>query len=161
MEKAPHAESHSLVIHRWTGAEARHLRMALRLSIEGFAEKLGISSRAVDKWEARGNTLTPRPDTQAMLDTVLSQANEGQRERFVRASADSVENNRDPINWHADDVGCSVDSSAIEAFRAADKQLGGGHLYGAVVSYLHVKVSPGLFGGESGNGRHSLPRPPP
>ncbi|MGL5863574.1 MAG: helix-turn-helix domain-containing protein, partial [Phycicoccus sp.] len=75
---------HDIVIQRWTGAEAKRLRVALRLSIEGFAERLGVSSRTVSKWEARGETLTPRPDTQAMLDTLLSWADAGELVRFVR-----------------------------------------------------------------------------
>ncbi|MGL5811557.1 MAG: helix-turn-helix domain-containing protein [Nocardioides sp.] len=68
----------------WTGAEAKRLRQALRLTIEGFAEKLGVNRRTVDKWEANGETLTPRPDMQAMLDTMLGRAKTGERERFWR-----------------------------------------------------------------------------
>ncbi|MGL5823479.1 MAG: hypothetical protein ACRCYU_01245 [Nocardioides sp.] len=78
-----------LVVRQWSGAEAKQLRVALRLTIESFAESLGISSRAVDKWEARGETLTPLPDTQAMLDTTLARADPGARERFMRGLAHS------------------------------------------------------------------------
>ncbi|MGL5827870.1 MAG: hypothetical protein ACRCYU_24150 [Nocardioides sp.] len=75
----------SLVIQQWTGAEAKQLRAALRLSMEAFAEKLGVSSRTVTRWEGRGETLIPRPETQAMLDTMLARADMGERERFVRS----------------------------------------------------------------------------
>ncbi|MGH4012579.1 MAG: helix-turn-helix domain-containing protein [Pseudonocardiaceae bacterium] len=40
------------------------------------------------------------------------------------------------------------DASAMQAFRAADKQVGGGHLYATVVKYLHTEVAPRLFGSE-------------
>ncbi|MGL5827454.1 MAG: helix-turn-helix domain-containing protein [Nocardioides sp.] len=72
------------MVQTWTGAEAKHLRQALRLTIEGFAEKLGVNRRTVDKWEARGEHLTPRPDMQAMLDTALTRADASERERFWR-----------------------------------------------------------------------------
>jgi hypothetical protein len=34
----------------------------------------------------------------------------------------------------------------MNAFRAADRQVGGGHLYGTVVHYLRTEVAPRLFG---------------
>ena len=36
-------------------------------------------------------------------------------------------------------------ASAMHSFRAADKQVGGGHLYATVVKYLHTEVAPKLF----------------
>jgi tetratricopeptide (TPR) repeat protein len=42
--------------------------------------------------------------------------------------------------------GVSVDAEAMNAFRAADRQVGGGHLYGTVVHYLRTEVAPRLFG---------------
>jgi hypothetical protein len=42
--------------------------------------------------------------------------------------------------------GMSVDAEAMNAFRAADCQVGGGHLYGTVVQYLRTEVAPRLFG---------------
>jgi transcriptional regulator with XRE-family HTH domain len=76
-----------MIIHQWTGQEAKLLRLALRLSIQGFAGYLGVSSRAVDKWEARGITLTPRYETQAILDTALAQATADQQQRFKASRA--------------------------------------------------------------------------
>ena len=58
-------------IRKWTGREARALREALRMSIRDFAARLGVSERAVSKWEAGGAAMTPRPDSQALLDTTL------------------------------------------------------------------------------------------
>jgi tetratricopeptide (TPR) repeat protein len=42
--------------------------------------------------------------------------------------------------------GVSVDAEAMNAFRAADRQVGGGHLYGTVVHYLRTELAPRLFG---------------
>ena len=60
------------VINRWTGASATALRLAMRLSNERFADKLGISTRAVAKWRAQPD-LTPSPLLQEILDTAFGQ----------------------------------------------------------------------------------------
>ncbi|GAA2716042.1 MULTISPECIES: helix-turn-helix domain-containing protein [Streptomyces] len=44
------------------------------------------------------------------------------------------------------------DMAAVESFRAADRRLGGGHLYGSVLHYLHHSLAPRLFGCEAGHG---------
>ncbi|MEV6493148.1 hypothetical protein AB0M20_31680, partial [Actinoplanes sp. NPDC051633] len=45
-------------------------------------------------------------------------------------------------------------ASAVHSFRAADRQVGGGYLYAAVVTYLRDQVGPRLFNLEpSGDGR--------
>ncbi|MGH3648139.1 MAG: helix-turn-helix domain-containing protein [Micromonosporaceae bacterium] len=46
------------------------------------------------------------------------------------------------------------DASAMQAFRAADRKVGGGHLYPTVVQYLHTEVAPRLFGDGSRHHRH-------
>jgi tetratricopeptide (TPR) repeat protein len=38
----------------------------------------------------------------------------------------------------------------MRSFRAADRQVGGGHLYATVITYLQTEVAPQLFGGEPG-----------
>jgi formylglycine-generating enzyme required for sulfatase activity len=43
------------------------------MSVRDFAARLGVSDRAVSKWEAGGEEYVPRPDSQAMLDTMLEQ----------------------------------------------------------------------------------------
>jgi tetratricopeptide (TPR) repeat protein len=45
------------------------------------------------------------------------------------------------------------DVAAMQAFRAADCQVGGGHLYATVVSYLHTVVAPRLFGSLASTGQ--------
>jgi 8-oxo-dGTP pyrophosphatase MutT (NUDIX family)/transcriptional regulator with XRE-family HTH domain len=43
-------------------------------------------------------------------------------------------------------AGSNADALAVEAFRAADRQVGGGHLYESVVRYLRTEVGPRLLG---------------
>lgn len=68
---------------RWTGHEARALRLALRLSVRAFAERLGIAARTVSKWEKGGKNTTPWPDSQAILDTTLAQSTDDAKARFA------------------------------------------------------------------------------
>lgn len=42
------------------------------------------------------------------------------------------------------------DLAAVRSFRAADRQLGGGHLYASVLHYLHHEMGPRVFGSETG-----------
>jgi tetratricopeptide (TPR) repeat protein len=44
----------------------------------------------------------------------------------------------------------------MRAFRAADKRVGGGHLYPAVVTYLHTEIGPRLFGSGENAGNQNL-----
>jgi transcriptional regulator with XRE-family HTH domain len=55
------------------------------MSVRGFAAYLGVSHRAVSKWEAAGHRLTPRLETQAMLDTALGRATIDALARFELA----------------------------------------------------------------------------
>ncbi|WP_423463362.1 NB-ARC domain-containing protein [Promicromonospora sp. MS192] len=72
----------SRTIQRWTGRESRALRHALRLSVRTFAQHLGVSDRAVSKWEADDGARAPGPESQAILDTAYERADAGVRERF-------------------------------------------------------------------------------
>lgn len=72
----------SRTIQRWTGRESRALRHALRLSVRTFAQRLGVSDRAVSKWEADDGARTPGPESQAILDTAYERADAEVRERF-------------------------------------------------------------------------------
>jgi hypothetical protein len=42
------------------------------------------------------------------------------------------------------------DGAAMRAFRSADLQVGGGHLYASVIKYLQSSVAPRLFGSDDG-----------
>lgn len=66
----------------WTGAEAEALRVALRMSLRGFAEYLGVSVGAVASWKRRGITVRPTPEMQRVLDAALAQVGPEIRQRF-------------------------------------------------------------------------------
>ncbi|WP_405094606.1 helix-turn-helix domain-containing protein [Micromonospora sp. NBC_01412] len=69
-------------VQRWTGRETRALRHALRMSIRDFAAHLGVAERTVSKWEAGQETVCPRPEMQAALDTALGRASHKAVARF-------------------------------------------------------------------------------
>lgn len=69
-------------VQQWTGVEVRALRDAMRMSIREFAAHLGVSERMISKWEAAGQTVTPRPVNQAALDTCLQRSDSDTQARF-------------------------------------------------------------------------------
>ncbi|MEA2504573.1 MAG: hypothetical protein QOG36_1616, partial [Actinomycetota bacterium] len=71
-----------VIIGIWTGRETRALRLGLRMTVETFAEHLGVAVRTVAKWEAQGSGITPVPTIQEMLDTALERATTAQQARF-------------------------------------------------------------------------------
>ncbi|MGH3852622.1 MAG: helix-turn-helix domain-containing protein [Pseudonocardiaceae bacterium] len=77
-------------VQRWTGAQTTALRQAMRLSIRAFAAHLGVDARTVNKWEARGATITLLPDNQALMDTALRRASEEVKTRFTQAADSST-----------------------------------------------------------------------
>lgn len=55
------------------------------------------------------------------------------------------------VPMHTSVVNASIhDVAVMQAFRSADLQVGGGHLYASVVNYLHTDVGPRLFGDDHG-----------
>lgn len=67
----------------WTGFEAAALQEAMRCSVRDFAEMLGVEMTTVANWRSGLSTVTPRPRTQAILDTAYRQrATSEDRERF-------------------------------------------------------------------------------
>jgi DNA-binding XRE family transcriptional regulator len=58
------------VVSTWTGQLAGTLRAAWRLTIEDFADRLGVSVRTISKWEA-DQASVPSPSMQQILDTAL------------------------------------------------------------------------------------------
>jgi hypothetical protein len=70
------------VIDSWTGGRADALREAFRMTIEDFAEKLGISPRAVAYWRQRPG-MVQRPERQRILDTALDRAPDPVKIRFA------------------------------------------------------------------------------
>ncbi|WUD63505.1 SUMF1/EgtB/PvdO family nonheme iron enzyme (plasmid) [Nocardia sp. NBC_00511] len=74
----------------WTGVHVRALREARRMSIKEFSAHLGVPERRVEKWEAGGAKVRPRPVNQAALDTSLQTLTIDERARFSRLAPDSV-----------------------------------------------------------------------
>ena len=98
------------MVGEWSGLEAHVLRKALRLSVRAFADRLGIAPRTVSKWDALGTATTPRPDTQAILDTMLRRADAAEQLRFESLldtlrprdqSVSSVPTARQPLDYEA------------------------------------------------------------
>ena len=71
-----------IAVERWTGRETRALRRALRMTVVGFAQHLGVSTRTVSKWESRGADIEPLPEMQAALDTALTRSSPQTIRRF-------------------------------------------------------------------------------
>ncbi len=76
-------------VRRWTGREAKALRLAMRMSVRGFAEHLGLNPAAVSNWEKRGAAIHMRYETQQILDIDLAQSANDIRERFEQGLADA------------------------------------------------------------------------
>lgn len=76
------SERRVATVHHWTGLEAHALRLALRMSVRGFAQHLGVAQRTVAKWDQLRESTEPRPDTQAILDTALARADAAVHLRF-------------------------------------------------------------------------------
>ena len=73
------------VVDIWTGQRASALRIALRMTNEAFAQRLGTAIRTVAKWNAQPD-LVPVPELQRALDTELSRASAEEHARFVLLS---------------------------------------------------------------------------
>jgi uncharacterized SAM-binding protein YcdF (DUF218 family)/DNA-binding transcriptional regulator YiaG len=78
----PNSDHMSRLSH-WTGKETRALRLASRLSVRAFAERLGMAPRTVSKWEQGGAATRPYTEAQAILDTALAQADDDTKARFA------------------------------------------------------------------------------
>lgn len=70
------------VVATWTGADAEALRTAYRMSGEAFAEKLGVGVRTVRGWKSDPSMIITLINEES-LDTLLAQAPEPVRERFL------------------------------------------------------------------------------
>ncbi|SHN05145.1 hypothetical protein [Cryptosporangium aurantiacum] len=70
------------VVDTWTGHHASALRQALRLTNEGFADRIGTVVRTVAKWNATPDMVLTI-ELQRALDTILTQAPTDVRSRFA------------------------------------------------------------------------------
>lgn len=88
-----------MVVTGWTGRTACALQDAHRMSREAFAHKLGVAPRTVARWHDNPE-LTPRPEIQGALDTLLELAPATVRARF-------------------DELSTPTSSTAVESLRVA------------------------------------------
>lgn len=108
-------------VQHWTGAETKALRLAMRQTMRGFAEHLGVEPRTVARWEQRGRTISLLPDSQALLDTALRQSAEEVRLRFgvmlcdIEATTDVVVD-REAADATEDDLHDRQDTTAELGF---------------------------------------------
>jgi hypothetical protein len=72
-------------VRRWTGAETKALRQAMRLSIRDFAAHIDVGVRTVARWESRGAGITLTPDSHGLLDTAFARVSEEVKQRFAAA----------------------------------------------------------------------------
>lgn len=70
------------VVETWTGCLAGTLRQAYHYSQEGFAARLGVSARTVQKWDDCP-TMQPKPEQQQILSLHLWQAPDHVKARFT------------------------------------------------------------------------------
>jgi 8-oxo-dGTP diphosphatase len=70
-----------VIIGTWTGRTACALQAALRMTNEGFAERLGVAVRTVAWWHSHPE-IVPRAEMQQALDTVYGRASNEVRGRF-------------------------------------------------------------------------------
>ncbi|MGZ0147950.1 hypothetical protein ACXJJ3_12845 [Kribbella sp. WER1] len=144
---------------RWTGGRVRAVRGALRMSGREFANRVGVSERMITRWEAR-QEIGARPVTLAALDQVFEEMTSRQLELYAQLIGEpDSQLSRDDVAQARLSEAVSIarpsrapvdesDVLAMQSFRSADRQVGGGHLYSAVVKYLNTDVGPRLFGGD-------------
>lgn len=101
-------------IEEWTGAEAKLLRQALRLSVRGFADHTGIAARTLTRWETNDNSARLRPDSQAVLDTTLAQAPADARSRFA-ASLSEAGGSHTASNTASDTMGNALPAASAQS----------------------------------------------
>lgn len=105
-------------VNTWTGREARALRLALRFSVRGFAEHLGVGIRTVSKWESNDGVRRPQPAMQAALDTVLARATAEDQARFedlIASSTASRPGKASSRAWSKDDWIDDLDRARLSA----------------------------------------------
>ena len=72
-----------VTVDRWTGVEARALRLAKRMSLAAFSAHLGVSERTLSNWEGAGTDVNIREVNQAALDTSLRVSGPDVHDRFA------------------------------------------------------------------------------
>jgi hypothetical protein len=110
------------VVAGWSGREVVALRTAYRMSKREFADRLGVTHKAVHLWEYEHRPIGPA--SQAALDTLLSRADPDTQARFwlvlsqgacrCTTGADGQPTPDQPTGHRADDKGTSVHGTEDE-----------------------------------------------
>ncbi|WFE51181.1 helix-turn-helix domain-containing protein [Micromonospora sp. WMMD1155] len=74
----------TITVARWSGRETLALRESLRLSVQGFAERLRVTASIIAQWEDRKQPVHPSLAMQAALDDALKLADQDARSRFAQ-----------------------------------------------------------------------------
>ncbi|WP_433418758.1 hypothetical protein ACQP1V_03590 [Microtetraspora malaysiensis] len=139
---------------------------AKRIRTERKAQLWDVHTMARRLRAAAGDDGSDLPDHEALVRSIrrwesgrISTLSERYRLLFCRVLglgeealfADATEiSAQDPPTANMSAPADPHDLSAMTAFRGADRQVGGGHLYATVVGYLERDVAPRLFGGSEG-----------
>src|SRR5437867_4469192 len=106
-------------------------RKTLGFSQERFAEQLGVERSTVVRWE-RGET-EPQPWLRPRIARTLEVSLEKLDD--LLAEVDDAEATIRASRRGQPGATMALHTSAMQAFRAADCQVGGGHLYATVIDY--------------------------
>jgi transcriptional regulator with XRE-family HTH domain len=126
-------------------------RKAVGLSQDQLAERLKVDRSTVARWEAGDSE--PQPRLRPWLVKVLQVSPEQLDELLAEAKAVRPEPARERLEFTVsrgsftlviggDGASRDPDAAAMQAFRSADLQVGGGHLYASVIAYLQRDVAP-------------------
>jgi hypothetical protein len=110
------------VVEVWTGRHAQALRLALRMTNEGFAAHLGTAVRTVAKWNSTPD-LVPVTELQRALDTALARSADDARQRFselAREPGALSTNPGDLDDAGAADLRLTTDAAIVDALRWID-----------------------------------------
>ncbi|MEU1528009.1 hypothetical protein [Streptomyces fagopyri] len=124
----------------------RAAKEVARLDGDATLASVYVSRSTWDRWMVGDIKGLPRRPTCRILEHLLGETAErlfgpphpDAHQRAETGAAASAERS-------LGNLGLSPHVAAMESFRLADRQLGGGHVYRSVVHYLNTVVAPGLF----------------
>ncbi|MEU7072913.1 hypothetical protein AB0B30_27660 [Streptomyces narbonensis] len=149
------AERRMRVYETFTVHFQRAAREVAQLDGDPSLASVYVSRSTWDRWMAGDIKGLPRHPTCRVLEHLLDETAErlfgpAEPDAGGRTEPEPAPSERPPGSVEGPHV------AALESFRLADRQLGGGHVYRSVVHYLTTVVAPGLFGstesGEDGEG---------